>query len=69
MTRSRIDSMCFLLFGSAAFLTFGFLECKAGFPMMDFRVVYYSAQYLLHHGDPYSQSDVLQLYAQHADLS
>lgn len=69
MTRSRIDSMCFLLLGSAAFLTFGFLESKAGFPMMDFRVVYYSAQCLLHHGDPYSQSDVLRLYAQHADLS
>lgn len=69
MRRSRVDSMCFLLLGSAAFLAFGFLESKAGFAMMDFRVVYYSAQCLLHHCDPYSQSDVLRLYAQHADIS
>jgi hypothetical protein len=69
MTRSRLDCMCLLLLGSGAFLTFGFLQGKAGFPLMDFRVVYYSAQCLLHHCDPYSQSDVLRLYAQHADLS
>jgi hypothetical protein len=69
MKRSRVDSLCFLVLGSAAFLLFGFLQSKAGFPLMDFRVVYYSAQCLLHHCDPYSQSDVLRLYAQHADLS
>jgi hypothetical protein len=61
--------MCFLLLGSAAFLMFGFLQSKAGFPLMDFRVVYSSAQCLLHHCDPYSQSEVLRLYAQHADIS
>jgi hypothetical protein len=69
MKRSRIDSICLLLLGSAAFLAFGFLQSKAGFPLMDFRVVYYSAQCLLHHGDPYNQNEVLQLYAQHADIS
>jgi hypothetical protein len=69
MTRSRVDSICFLALGSAAFLLFGFLQSKAGFPLMDFKVVYYSAQCLLHHCDPYSQSDVLRLYAEHADLS
>jgi hypothetical protein len=61
--------MCFLLLGSAAFLSLGVMQSQAGFPLMDFRVVYYSAQCLLHHCDPYSQSDVLRLYAQHADLS
>lgn len=69
MTRSRVDSMGFLLLGSAAFLLFGFLQSRVGFPLMDFRIVYYSAQCLLHHCDPYSQSDVLRLYAQHADIS
>jgi hypothetical protein len=69
MKRSRIDCMYFLLLGSAAFLILGFLQSKAGFPLMDFKVVYYSARCLLHHCDPYSQSDVLRLYAQHADIS
>ncbi len=69
MKRSGIDSLWFLLLGSAAFLAFGFLQSKASFPLMDFKVVYYSAQCLLHHCDPYSQSDVLRLYAQHADIS
>jgi hypothetical protein len=69
MTRSRADSIWLLVLGSAAFLALGFLQSKAGFPLMDFNVVYYSAECLFHHCDPYSQTEVLRLYAQHADVS
>ena len=58
-----MDGLYLLLLGSAVFLFLGAaLESVSPVSMIDFKVVYYSARCLLHHSDPYNQSNVLRTY-------
>ena len=69
MSRAKKDILYLLFFAVLATLTLGLLEARTRVPLMDFRTAYYSAKCLVEHCDPYSQSDVLRLYAQHFDIS
>lgn len=63
MTTARRDGLYLLLLGSAMFLVLGTaLERISSVSMIDFKVVYYSARSLVHHRDPYSESQVLRVY-------
>lgn len=54
-----------ILLGSAVFLALGFaLGRNASAPMLDFRALYYPSRCLIHHCDPYNESQVARLYAQ-----
>ena len=59
----RKDGLVFLFLGAVAFLAIGIAwRHLSSIEMGDFKVVYYSAQTLLAHGDPYSEQDVLRVY-------
>ncbi len=63
MKKARKDGLYLLLLGSAVFLFLGTaLESVSPSSMSDFKVVYYSARCLLHHSDPYNESNVLRTY-------
>jgi len=63
MTRARRDGLYLLILGSLAFILLGAaLEYAARAPFVDFRGLYYPAQCLLRHHDPYVQSEVLSIY-------
>ena len=63
MNKARKDGLNLLLLGSAVFLFLGTaLESVSPVAMIDFKVVYFSARCLLHHSDPYNQSNVLRTY-------
>ncbi len=63
MRKARMDGLYLLLLGSAVFLFLGSaLENVSPSSMSDFKVVYYSARCLLHHSDPYNESNVLRTY-------
>jgi hypothetical protein len=63
MTNTRRDGLCLLVLGCALFVLLGSLfERVSGISGVDFRVVYYSARCLLHHGDPYNPGDLLRTY-------
>jgi hypothetical protein len=64
MTKARLDGLILLsLGGVVVLLLLAFLLLKpTPAAMQDFRVVYYPARCLLHHGDPYRESDVLATY-------
>jgi hypothetical protein len=63
MTRARLDGLYLLLIGSLTFLLLGIaLENAAPVSMVDFRVIYYPARCLIQQGDPYEQSEVLNIY-------
>jgi hypothetical protein len=63
MTNARRDGLYLLLLGSIVFLLLGTaLESISHSPMIDFKVVYYSARCLLSHSDPYNQAEVLRIY-------
>ena len=63
MNKARMDGLYLLLLGSAIFLFLGTaLESVSPVSMIDFKVVYFSARCLLHHSDPYNESDVLRTY-------
>ena len=63
MRKARMDGLYLLLLGSAVFLFLGTaLESVSPVSMIDFKVVYYSTRCLLHHSDPYNQSNVLRTY-------
>jgi hypothetical protein len=63
ITKSRLDGLYLLFLGSMVFLLLGAaLENSSPAPMLDFRLLYYPARCLIHHGDPYKESDVLRVY-------
>jgi hypothetical protein len=63
MKKARMDGLYLLLMGSMVFLFLGMaLESVSSAAMTDFKVVYYSTRCLLHHSDPYKESDVLRTY-------
>ena len=63
MPDDRRDGIYLLLLGIIIFLTLGFaLSRSAAAPMLDFRALYYPSRCLLHHCDPYSESQVRSLY-------
>jgi hypothetical protein len=54
------------MLGAALFVIIGILWSRNAYLIRggDFKVVYYSARCLLHHGDPYSETEVLRVYEQ-----
>jgi len=63
MTKAQMDGLYLLLVGSLAFIMLGTaLEYAARAPFVDFRGLYYPAQCLLQHHDPYVQNEVLSIY-------
>lgn len=63
MTRSRKDGLYMLILGAAVFLLLGAsFQYSAPDSREDFKAVVYGARCLLHHGDPYSESDLYQYY-------
>jgi hypothetical protein len=63
MTRARLNGMLLLLFCSVLFVLSGYV-CERTSPtsMADFKPLYYASRCLLQHRDPYSQSQLQQLY-------
>lgn len=67
-TRARRDGLSFLLVGAVFFLLFGIVLMNSGrVALFDFRTSYFSGVCLLQHCDPYSESEVAALYAQHSE--
>ncbi len=63
MTSARSDGMYFVLLGSLIFVLLGSaVENTSLDSMVDFKAHFYTVRCLLQHGDPYKQSDVLQVY-------
>ena len=61
--KKRSDGMIMLWLGCVMFLLLGLAwQHVSPIAMGDFKVVYYSARCLIHHGDPYSEQDVLSVY-------
>ncbi|MGB9076058.1 MAG: hypothetical protein WCC26_04410, partial [Terracidiphilus sp.] len=62
--KARTDGLYLVLLGMAIFISMSFLLVVAGnAPLHDFRTAYYSGACLLQHCDPYSESDIEQLYS------
>jgi hypothetical protein len=62
MTKARLDGLYLLLLGSLAFLLLGTILANTSLvAMVDFRVLYYPARCLIHHGDPYNESELLRM--------
>ena len=62
MTKTRLDGLYLMLLGSLALALLGtVLSNTSTVGMIDFRAMYYPAQCLLQHCDPYSESQVLSL--------
>jgi hypothetical protein len=62
MTKARLDGLYLLLMGSVAFLLLGTVVANTSrIAMVDFRVLYYPARCLIHHGDPYNESELLRM--------
>jgi hypothetical protein len=52
-----------LLLGSAVFILLGAaLEWGSSYQMIDFKAIYYGARCVLHHRDPYQESEFLSVY-------
>lgn len=63
MNKARRDGLYLFFLGAVIFVALGLaLESISSSPLIDFKPMYYSARCLLHHGDPYSQSEVLRIY-------
>jgi hypothetical protein len=63
VTKARTDGLLLVLLGSLVFVLLGCaLEAASPGTMGDFRIQYYPARCLLHHGDPYNEADVLKTY-------
>ncbi len=63
MKKARMDGLYLLLMGSAVFLFLGAaLESVSPVAQIDFKPLYFSARCLLHHCDPYQESEVLRIY-------
>jgi hypothetical protein len=68
VNRAKRDGFYFLLLGSVIFVALGAaLEHSSPFAAMDFKVVYSSARCLVHHCDPYNESELVQSYKQESD--
>src|SRR5579863_9249909 len=66
--QERRDGLYLMLLGAVFFLLFGIVLMNTGrVPLFDFRTAYFSGACLLTHCDPYSESDVAALYAQHRE--
>src|SRR5580658_10440199 len=62
MTNARRDGLYLLLLGSVVFLLLGtVLANTSPVDMGDFRALYYPARCLLQQGDPYHETEVLQV--------
>jgi hypothetical protein len=62
MTKARLDGLYLLLLGSVAFLLLGTaVATTSSVEMVDFRVLYYPARCLIHHGDPYNEGELLRM--------
>jgi hypothetical protein len=63
MTKARLDGLYLLSLGALVFILLGVvMENGAASPLADFRGLYFPAQCLFQHCDPYAQSDVLPIY-------
>ena len=63
MYKARRDGLYLLLLGSLVFLLFGVaFESLSPVGMVDFGVLYFPTRTLLHHVDPYSESEVLHTF-------
>lgn len=62
MTKAQHYGLCLLLLGCVLFLLAGFhFETTSTHAMQDFRVIYNPALCLIHHCDPYQESEVLRI--------
>jgi hypothetical protein len=62
MTKPRLDGLILLALGGITFLVVGAtIAANSAIEMIDFRVLYYPARCLLHHGDPYNADQLLQM--------
>jgi hypothetical protein len=63
MTKARLDGLYLILLGCVAFVLLGVAtELSARNPLSDFKAIYYPARCLIQGGDPYIQSQVLDVY-------
>lgn len=63
MTKSRLDGLQLLLFGSAFFVVAGLLTARINFAgMTDFKQFYYASRCLIEHRDPYKARDLGAVY-------
>jgi len=63
MTSSKKDGLYLLAIGAAVFLLFGIaLQFAAGDSREDFKAVVYGARCLLHHCDPYNETELFRYY-------
>ncbi|MGA2848568.1 MAG: glycosyltransferase family 87 protein [Terracidiphilus sp.] len=63
MKKDRLDGLYLVSLGALVFILLGVvMENGAASPQADFRGLYFPAQCLFQHCDPYSQADVLPIY-------
>ena len=63
MTKARLDGLYLVLLGSVALILLGIaLGSVTPNRMNDFKVVYYPARCLIQHCDPYSETEVMDVY-------
>ena len=63
MTRDRLDGLYLLILGSAVFVLLGVaLEANSQYSMVDFKSLFYGTKCLIHHGDPFRESELLRTY-------
>ncbi len=63
MTRTRRIALAWILLSSGISIFWGAnLEQQASGGMVDFKAVYYGAQCVIHHSDPYKESEFLGVY-------
>lgn len=68
--KARTDGLYLIVLSGLLLATTNFLlERNARVPMPDFRTAYFSAECIVQRCDPYSQNDVLRLYARQEDVS
>jgi len=63
MNKARFDGLIIFVFGCMMFVMWGsFFERVSPESMADFRSVYYGAQCLIQHSDPYQKNDLVRTY-------
>jgi hypothetical protein len=63
MDKARLDALYLVILGSILFCLAGILcEFNNATPLSDFKALYYPAQCLVHHGDPYAENEVIRGY-------
>jgi hypothetical protein len=62
MTKAHSDGLVLTILGAITFLLLGAaISSTSSITMVDFRVLYYPARCLIHHGDPYNADQLMQM--------